>query len=237
MRYYIKGDRFYIREGDIPIPEDIKEWWSERDAAGNYWFDEAKRPVCRIVAMPNINDWRLVKREAMRTMGADSYTEYKSPTKKWKHSILKARHSPIRLLNYVVEFDNIPYCYAMHLVRHVHATPFVSSQRPDHQLGERLNDYGRQFEEWDRLELPQGALINFTLSFNAEELMVIAEKRLCNKASPFTRFMVRTMCTMIEDDEKAYIGLFGPRCLKGERCIEMKPCGEWRPGKVMDNNE
>lgn len=238
MKYYIKEGRFGVHSAPIPLPKNIRDWWGHwNDDETKIVWDDADLPVCRIVAAPNINDWRLVKRESMRTMGADPYTEWKNPDRKWKHAILKARHSPIRLLNYVVEFDNIPYCYAMHLARHVHVQPYIASQRPDHQMKASVTiDFDKDdYTEFDRLCMPEGTLVHMTLYMNAEALMVMAEKRLCNKASEFTRFMVRTMCTLIEQDEKAYIGLLHPRCIKGEKCIEMHPCDAWRPGKVMNN--
>lgn len=226
MKYYVKAGKFGVHERDILIPKEILQWYnvpemSDIDSLGQCRVKDEYKPRCRLVAVPNINDWRLVKREAMRTLGSDPYKEFQNPTSAWKHSILKARHSPIRLLNYVIEFDNVPYCYAMHLARHVHATPFISSQRPDHQLPDAID-----FTELDRLSFNQGALVNMSLLLNADELMTIAEKRLCMKASKFTRLMVKTACDLIQDDDKAWTGLLAPRCSKGDTCLEMYPCGK-----------
>ena len=53
------------------------------------------------------------------------------PSVKWKKKIIKAEHSPLRCLMFNIDFYDIPYYVSVHLVRHVHAQPFVSTSRPD----------------------------------------------------------------------------------------------------------
>jgi hypothetical protein len=61
---------------------------------------------------------------------------------------------------------------------------------------------------------------------NAEELMVIANKRLCKQASEETREVVRMMCDLVESQMPEFRGLLVPMCkYSGGVCHEMKPCG------------
>ena len=62
--------------------------------------------------------------------------------------------------------------------------------------------------------------------------MVIANKRLCNKAEKETRELVKEMCALVEDKCPEFKGLLVPMCeYNGWVCHEMKTCGhifdEW----------
>ena len=103
---------------------------------------------------------------------------------------------------------------SVHLCRHVHAQPYVRSQRNDRQ------------QEYDRNSAPQDAPVDMILDVNAEELMVMANKRLCNKASEETRDAVTAMCRLAEDATPELRGLLVPMCeYHGGVCHEMFPCG------------
>ena len=88
-----------------------------------------------ILEYPTNEDWIAVKQRALVTVGLKAKTP---PTNEWKYKILKARHSPIRRLRFSVLFEDIPNWVAVHLVRHIHAQPYVKSQRNDRQ-----SDYDR----------------------------------------------------------------------------------------------
>jgi hypothetical protein len=60
---------------------------------------------------------------------------------------------------------------------------------------------------------------------NAEELMVIANKRLCKQASEETREVVQAMCDQVLEFYPEFKGLLVPMCKYG-RCNEMYPCKE-----------
>lgn len=164
-----------------------------------------------LIKHPSVEDWILCKQCALVTIGKDSVKE---PTWQWKHDILKARHSPIRVLNFVFKME-VPYWVSVHLCRHVHAQPFVRSQRNDRQ------------KNYDRNSAPQGALVNMMWYMNAEELMVIANKRLCQQASEETREVVQMMCDKVLEILPEFRGLLVPMCKYG-KCNEMFPC--WKEG-------
>lgn len=168
-------------------------------------------PQVTILKHPTNEDWMICKKCALITVGKDAM---QPPTDEWKHKILASEHSPIRTLQFVFEITNIPYYCAMHLVRHVHATPFVKTQRNDRQ------------KNYDRGKAPQDAPVDFCWEMNAQELMTIAHKRLCNQASPETRAVVAEICRQVEILNPEFKGLLVPNCVyRGGKCTEFYPCG------------
>lgn len=164
-----------------------------------------------LTEFPTERDWMECKRRALVTVGLKAKTP---PTDEWKHRILEARHSPIRCLLFSFDLIGIPYWVSVHLCRHVHAQPYVRSQRNDRQ------------DEYDRNKAPQDAPVNMILDVNAEELMVVANKRLCNQASQETCAVVQEMCDLVEERCPEFKGLLVPMCeYCGGVCHEMNPCG------------
>ena len=160
-----------------------------------------------LIKYPTSEDWMLCKQCALVTVGKDAVTE---PDVAWKRKILEARHSPIRVLNFVFKLE-VPYWVSVHLCRHIHAQPFVRSQRNDRQT------------EYDRNSAPQDAPVTMLWYMNAEELMTIANKRLCKQASEETRLVVQTMCNEVLKVCPEFIGLLVKMCEYG-RCHEMFLC-------------
>lgn len=156
------------------------------------------------------DNWQLVKNAAMNTIGSE---EGKYPSSTWKRKILLAEHSPIRLLEFTIRITGIPYYVVMHLVRHkIGIEHWVSTQRTD-RTG------------IDRTQLPQGALVNYTFRANAQALIAISRKRLCNQASAETRNAWRDVRTAIRKVEPELASLMVPECIYRGHCTEMKPCG------------
>lgn len=163
--------------------------------------------------IPTENDWFEVKKRALVTVGKSAVTP---PTQEWKHRILEARHSPIRRLHFSFYIE-CPYWVSVHLCRHIHAQPYVKSQRNDRQ------------EEYDRNNAPQNAMVCMIWDMNAEELMVISNKRLCLQASQETRDIVKEMCNLVMEKCPEFKGLLVPACqYNGGFCHEMKPCRRMR---------
>ena len=163
-----------------------------------------------LIRSPSEDDWIQVKRRALITVGKKPIT---LPDSTWKHSILGARHSPIRYLTFSYSLEGVPYWVAMHLRTHVHAQCYIRSQRNDVQ------------NMYDRNDAPQSTPVDMIMDVNAEELMNIANKRLCAKASSETRDVVRRMCDLATDVCPELDGLLVPNCMRhGNICYEMKPC-------------
>ena len=162
-----------------------------------------------LIKCPSAEDWILCKQCALVTVGKEATTE---PTTEWKHKILEARHSPIRVLNFVFKLE-IPYWVSVHLCRHIHAQPFVKSQRNDRQ------------SDYDRNIAPQNEMVTMLWYMNAEELMVIANKRLCRQASDKTRELVKKICDEVIKTNPEFAGFLVPMCKYVGECKEMYPCG------------
>ena len=166
---------------------------------------------------PMLEDWLRV--ENIARMTANLAEKDEAPTDSWKRRILAARHSPIRELRFGIMLVDIPTWVATHLVRHVHAQPYVSSQRNDRQ------------DKYDRNAARQDAPVNMYWTMNAEELMIIANKRLCKKASEETRNVVEEICRQVVELCPEFSDVLVPMCVyHGGVCHEMQPCNEGKMG-------
>lgn len=161
---------------------------------------------------PNERERMLFKRCVWVTMG--NVKEPKEPPMpQLLRDVLNARHSPCRVLNFAFLFTEIPSNTATHLTRHVHAVPFVSSLRNDRQ------------DKIDGDNAPRNTPVDMILYVNAEELMVIANKRLCTQASANTRHAVQMMCLEALEKMPELEGLLVPACMYHGYCHEIKSCG------------
>ena len=164
-----------------------------------------------ILKHPTEEDWMLCKKCTLVTVSKESNLP---PTDEWKVKLLKANHSPIRTLQFCFRLTDIPYWVSVHLCRHVHATPFVSTQRNDRQA------------KYDRGKAPQDSPVNMCWYMNAEELITIAHKRLCTQASKETRDIIRMICNKVVEVNPEFKDLLVPLCVyRGGLCEEFNCCG------------
>ncbi len=163
-----------------------------------------------LLQYPTEQDWMMVKRCALVTIGKQPVTE---PDMDWKKRMLEARHSPIRELKFVFYLHNVPSWVATHLCRHVHTQPYVKSQRNDRQ------------DEYDRNAARQDAPVDMIWSMDAEALMIVANKRLCKLAAEETRNVVKAMCDAVLEVCPEFEGNLVKMCrYHGGECHEMYPC-------------
>lgn len=164
-----------------------------------------------ILKHPTQDDWMLCKKCTLVTVGKDSE---KPPTDEWKRKILKARHSPIRVLEFIFRLKGIPSWVSVHLARHIHAVPFIKTQRNDRQ------------DNYDRNKASQDTPVDMCWLINAEELMVVANKRLCFQASPETREVVQAICDEVVKVNPEFEEFLVPMCYwKNGKCDEFNCCG------------
>jgi hypothetical protein len=89
----------------------------------------------------------------------------------------------------------------------------VKSQRDDRQ------------NEYPRGKAPQDQPVNLIIDMSAEQLMTLANKRLCMTVAPETRKIVKAMCALVEVEFPEFKGLLVPMCqYHGGVCHEMFPC-------------
>lgn len=75
---------------------------------------------------------------------------------------------------------------------------------------------------------PRDTPVDMIWYLNAEELMIVSNKRLCMKAAPKTREVVQAMCDLVEKEMPEFEGLLVPMCeYCGGVCHEPEPCGRW----------
>ncbi len=161
---------------------------------------------------PEERERMLLKRAVWCTMGNINEPR-ELPMPQLIRDLLNARHSPIRVLTFAFLIEDIPSNIATHLTRHVHAVPFVSSLRNDRQ------------NKMDGDSAPRNTPVNMILYCNAEELMTIANKRLCSQASAKTRQVVQMICIEALNKMPELDGLLVPACEYSGYCHEINSCG------------
>lgn len=164
-----------------------------------------------ILRHPGEEDWKRCKMLALNTVGKKYMG--KEIDDNWKEQILRAQHSPIRTLMFTIKLT-IPYFVSVHLVRHkIGIEHYVQSQRNDRQ------------SEYDRELAPQNAMVSHIIDVNAEQLMFMANRRLCGQAETTTRYTMTKICQEVEKVNPEFKKFLVPMCKKMNQCPEFKPCG------------
>ena len=159
-----------------------------------------------LLKWPGEEDWMFAKSCALVTIGKHSG---KAPDMEWKHRMLRAKHSPIRTLNFAFYLHNVPYYVSTHLARHVHSVPFIKSQRNDRQ-----SDYDRNAARQDAPAPSMSDSFRFVLA------------QLYAASDPATQEIVKRMRTLVVDQCPEFRGLMAPPCAFMDECPEMEPCKE-----------
>lgn len=173
---------------------------------------ETKFPMkIELLKFPSEDDWMITKLCTLNTVGK---TSTQLPSEQWKHKLIMSEHSPIRTLNFVIKME-IPYWVSVHFCRHfIGVTHFVQTQRNDRQ------------DNYDRETAPQGAMVSHMMYINAQELMAMSRRRLCNQASDYTRAVMKEICRLVEQSCPYMVGALEPMCAyRGGRCEEFYCCG------------
>lgn len=138
----------------------------------------------------------------------------KEPSVEFKKKIIKAEHSPLRCLMFNIDFYDIPNYVSVHLVRHVHAQPFVSTSRPDID--------GKQVPREEQKKIDP---VNMRLFLNAQEIIAISRARLCSRAEKETRKIWREVITQLNEIEPELASACVPNCIYRGFCPEFESCG------------
>ena len=138
----------------------------------------------------------------------------KEPSDKFKKQIVRAEHSPLRALMFTIDFYDIPYYVSVHLCRHIHSQPFVSTSRPD--IDKAQKPRGEQLKS-DK--------VNMRLLLNAQEIIYISKVRLCNKAEFATRVAWMDAIQELKKTEPILAAACVSSCIYKGLCPEISPCG------------
>ena len=175
--------------------------------------------MSKIIRMEMVTLWKRALNAARRTIGKAPLD--KEPSKSWEAKMLLAEHSPIRLLEYEWTWADIMQWVTTHLVRHHEGCEkFVHTQRGDRRA--ILDEYNVS----SRNELPQGATKDMDMTANAQALISISRKRLCNCASKETREAWKQVQDAIREVDPVMADKMVPECIYRGFCPEfMNPCG------------
>ena len=165
----------------------------------------------RIIKKPTKRDLQWVKQCTLNTVGKTSTT---APTEEWLARLVEAEHSPIRELWFGIKME-IPYWVSVHFVRHhIGVNHYVQTQRDDRVLHVISRDFKRQ-----------GEIVSHIMSINAQELINMSHKRLCQQASPETRDVMKLIVKEVIKVAPYLKSALVPLCVyRGGKCTEMFPC-------------
>jgi thymidylate synthase ThyX len=165
-----------------------------------------------MIKYPTQDDWNFTYNCTLNTIGKKIIRE---PTDDWKVKLLESEHSPIETLWFAFKME-IPYWVSVHYVRHkIGISHFVQSQRNDRQ------------EKYDRNIAPQGELVSHIMYVNARELVQMAHKRLCQKASKETREVMQKIVELVIETNPEFKSVLVPLCqYRNGKCTEFLPCNK-----------
>lgn len=158
-----------------------------------------------------LGGWRDVADACRTTVGLEAGEG--EPSLKWKKKMLRSEHSPIRIMNVIAEFEDIPYAIAMHFVRHkIGIEHWVSTQRND-RTGE------------DRSTKDQMAPVKYRFMANLQAIITMSRKRLCTSADKTTReawnMFLKELFKVLPEMEDVCLR----ECEYRGGCTEYKCCG------------
>ena len=164
----------------------------------------------RIDNFKHEDNWQDVKDTTMNTIGKDTG---KYPSSEYKRKLILSEHSPIRRIKFYWRWVDLKSWVSVHFVRHKFGIDhWVTTQRTD-RTG--IN----------RDELPQGALVNHAAEANAQALINISRKRLCNCASKETREAWQAVKDEVAKVEPELAECMVRECIYRGFCPEMFGCG------------
>ena len=170
----------------------------------------------RLSHFEQVTPWYRALNAARRTVGKEPLI--KDPSPSWEAKVLLAEHSPIRLVEYDFGWKKIRQWVTAHMVRHHEGCEkFVHSQRGD-----------RRELPCDRDHIYQGAKNDMDMSCNAQAMINISRKRLCNCASKETREAWKLVMDKLEKHDSILRKKCVPECIYRGFCPELKSCGFYK---------
>ncbi len=147
----------------------------------------------------------------------------KEPSEEFKIRILTAEHSPIRSLIFMVTLYNVPTWVSQHIARH---DKFAGHTMREGEADEHFVATQRSDRTGvDRSGLSQEELVDHRILLNAHDLITISKKRLCNCASPETRFVWQKVKEEVAKIEPELASRMVRECVYRGFCPEMVCCG------------
>lgn len=208
---------------------------------------EDKKPIVKV---EKLIGWDWAKRLILRTVNKKPSIKNPYPTKEQKLQWLLAEHSPIKIVQWCIDIDNLRQWVGVHLLRHPFVLPYIASQRSD-----RVEDKEKQIEmvlsyikddivndpsfdktNWRDYRL-QGSTNNHTFIVNAQTLINISKKRLCKQASKETREVWSLVYDCIKEEDPEMAAAMVPTCIYRGFCPELSCCGYVLTNKYKEELE
>ena len=186
--------------------------------------------------------WIRALNAARRTIGKEPKPLDYEPSDKWKKTTIMAEHSPIKLVEYCISFKDLRQWVGVHLLRHEHVIPQIHTQRGDRrdiiyeypyikEALDNIEENARQFMN-PRDFIRQGEPNDQDFYVNAQTLINISRRRLCNTASKETieawKLVVKTLK---ENVDPILADFLVPNCIYRGFCPEANSCGYWKSNK------
>ena len=174
------------------------------------------------VKVKKLIDWNVALDAARYTVHKNAIG--KMPSEEFSRSIVDSEHSPLRCVTFMVEMIGIPSFVSTHFARHKFgAEHFVSTNRPDRNGG--------------NTKIDRMTPVNHMMLVNAQELLFMARRRLCGKASPETRAVMQAIkCEINKIDP--YVGeAMLPMCYYRGGCHEQNGCGLYKGISTGEQND
>jgi len=176
-----------------------------------------------LIRYPTDEDWSECKRRALITVYGKGLDVVPTPTKEWRLKMIESCHSPIRYLMFSFLIKDVPSNVSVHLCRHVHAQPYVSSLRNDRQ------------NIMDGDEAPRNTPVNMIYDMNGEMLLTFMRKRLCKTASKETRKLAKMMRDEVIKVAPEFKDFLVPNCMWTNGCHEkFGGCGWYEKRNNVD---
>lgn len=164
--------------------------------------------------------WRDVADAANTTINKEA--GIKEPSSQWKRRMLLCEHSPIRQLFVKCKWYELKSWVSVHFVRHkIGIEHWVRTQRTD-----RTNI--------NRDELPQSNAVEHEFMADAQAMINISRRRLCNQASKETREAWQAVLEAIKEKEPELYKACVPDCVYRGWCYEFKSCGYHKTAQYQE---
>lgn len=155
--------------------------------------------------------WQKVKRSARTTIHKDGTGL--TPSESWKKTILLAEHSPIRRIHFSWRWKDLKSWVSVHFVRHkIGIEHWVSTQRTD-RTGV------------NRDKSPQDTPVLHECEADAQALISISRRRLCNQAALETRIAWQEVKDAVTAVDPVLGSVMVPECIYRGFCPEFHSCG------------
>lgn len=156
---------------------------------------------------------RQVADRARTTIGLEPGDKVITP--QYMRKLYLCEHSPIRIQQYLIRIEGIPYSTAMHFVRHhVGVIPFVSTGRDD-----RVDISEQPTRDRDRIP------VYMELMCNPQAIIDISRRRLCSCSHINTIKVWKAIRSLMSDLNPPLAAAMVKDCVYRGHCYEHKTCG------------